>query len=248
MSGRAANGFRERVVSLFNDCALAPTVLDFENCVNELFEVGGDRAKEFVASIPLYNWANAYFPGKRYGEMTSNAVESFNNWILEARKLPVLKCVDTIRVQIMTQMCERKQLSRKLNGVLCPEYDAKLREFFNKGRTWTVFGSSDEVFEVSSLPADVSNYIDPLYTADAFRLSYDYPIHPVPISTLGVAEVSENSAVILPLILPPKTRRPRGRPKVARIRSRGEKVRQIRCGRCKKLGNHNRKRCKEACD
>ncbi|XP_058214882.1 uncharacterized protein LOC131326208 [Rhododendron vialii] len=282
MSGRAPNGFRERVVSLFNDCALAPTVLDFKNCVNELFEVGGDRAKEFVASIPVYNWANAYFPSKRYGEMTSNAVESFNNWIVEARKLPVLKCVDTIRVQIMTQMCERKQLSRKLNSVLCPEYDAKLREFFNKGRTWTVFGSSDEVFEVSSLPAvvvdirnrtctccrwqlygfpcvhaftalqkngiDVSNYIDPLYTADAFRFCYDCPIHPVPISTLGVAPVSENSAVILPLILPPKTRRPRGRPKVARIRSRGEKVRQIRCGRCKKLGNHNRKRCKEACD
>ncbi|KAG5557425.1 hypothetical protein RHGRI_007613 [Rhododendron griersonianum] len=95
---------------------------------------------------------------------------------------------------------------------------------------------------------DVSNYIDPLYTADAFRFSYDCPIHPVPISTLGVAQVSENSAVILPLILPPKTRRPRGRPKVARIRSRGEKLRQIRCGRCKKLGNHNRKICKEACD
>ncbi|XP_058202928.1 uncharacterized protein LOC131317389 [Rhododendron vialii] len=83
-SGRVPNGFRERVVNLFNDCALAPTVLDFENCVNELFEVGGDRAKEFVASIPLYHWANAYFRGKRYGEMTSNAIESFNNWILEA--------------------------------------------------------------------------------------------------------------------------------------------------------------------
>lgn len=122
-------------MSLFNDCALAPTVLDFENCVNELFEVDGDRAKEFVASILLYNWANAYFSGKRYGEMISNAVESFNNWILEACKLPVLKCINTIRVQIMTQMCERKQLSRKLNSVFCPEYDAKLREFFNKGRT-----------------------------------------------------------------------------------------------------------------
>lgn len=50
---------------------------------------------------------------------------------------------------------------------------------------------------------DVSNYIDPLYTADAFRFSYDCSIHHVPISTLGVAQVSENFALILLDILPP---------------------------------------------
>ncbi|KAI8560028.1 hypothetical protein RHMOL_Rhmol04G0223000 [Rhododendron molle] len=50
------------------------------------------------------------------------------------------------------------------------------------------------------------------------------------------------------IILPPKTRRPCGRPKVGRIRSRGEKVRQMLCGRCGKLGKHNRKTCKAAVD
>ncbi|KAH7865020.1 hypothetical protein Vadar_001258 [Vaccinium darrowii] len=154
--------------------------------------------------------------------------------------------------------------------------DIKWRDRFDKGKTWSVFGSTDEVFEVGSFPAvvvdisnktcsccrwdlhrfpcvhaitvlqkkgvDMSSYIDPFYTTDAFRLSYELPIYPIP--TLEALEVTTETAVIHP----PKTRRPRGRPKVARIRSRGEKVRQIRCSRCKQLGKHNRKSCKEPCD
>ncbi|KAH7848939.1 hypothetical protein Vadar_010561 [Vaccinium darrowii] len=260
LSGRAPNGFRERVVNLFVDCAHAPTVSDFDNCVKELCEVGGEKAKEFISSVSYDHWANAYFPGKRYGEMSSNAVESFNSWIREARKMPILQCVEQIRVQIMRQMYERKQLSRKWCSVVCPEMDLLLKNRFDKGKTWPVYGSSDEVFEVSSFPAvvvdirnksftalqkigvDMSQYIDPLYTIEAFRKSYDCPINPIP--SLGAPEVTKETAIILP----PKTRRPRGRPKVARIRSRGEKVRQIRCSRCQKLGRHNRKSCKEPCD
>ncbi|KAH7852207.1 hypothetical protein Vadar_021825 [Vaccinium darrowii] len=131
LSGRAPNGFREQVVNLFRDCAHAPTVLAFDNCLKELYEKKG---------------------------------------------------------------------------------------------------------------VDTSSYIDPFYITDAFRLSYELPIYPIP--TLGAPEVTTETAVIRP----PKTRRPRGRPKVARIRSRGEKVRQIRCSRCKQLGKHNRKSCKEPCD
>ncbi|KAH7860547.1 hypothetical protein Vadar_014757 [Vaccinium darrowii] len=129
--GRAPNGFREQVVNLFRDCAHAPTVLAFDNCLKELYEKKG---------------------------------------------------------------------------------------------------------------VDTSSYIDPFYITDAFRLSYELPIYPIP--TLVALEVTTETAVIRP----PKTRRPRGRPKVARIRSRGEKVRQIRCSRCKQLGKHNRKSCKEPCD
>ncbi|KAH7843031.1 hypothetical protein Vadar_011953 [Vaccinium darrowii] len=152
LSGRAPNGFRERVVNLFVDCAHAPTVSDFDNCVKELCEVG---AKEFISSVSYDQWANAYFPRKQYGEMSSNAVESFNSWICEARKMPILQCVDEIRVQIMRQMYERKQLSRKWCSVVCPEMDLLLKNRIDKGKTWPVYGSSDEVFEVSSFPAIV---------------------------------------------------------------------------------------------
>lgn len=276
LTGRLSNGFREQVISLFSDCAYAPTLLDFEEAIQELYTVGGAKAKNFVESLPRENWANAYFQGKRYGEMCSNAAESFNNWILEARHLPILSAIDKIRIQLMTQMCVRRQKSTKMNGIVCPEMDGRLVEAFSKGKVWTVAQSSEEVFEVFSLPTvvvdlqnqrctcsrwqinsfpcmhaitaiqkfgkQVSNYLDPFYFVDAYRFSYGLSINPIP--TLGAPNVPKEFRIILP----PKTRRPRGRPKIQRIRSRGEKVRQMRCSRCKKLGKHNRKTCKEAVD
>ncbi|KAG5560116.1 hypothetical protein RHGRI_003415 [Rhododendron griersonianum] len=46
-------------------------------------------------------------------------------------------------------------------------------------------------------------------------------------------------------ILPPLSRKPSGRPRKKRLRSNGEKIRPIQCGRCGKVGRHNRKTCKE---
>ncbi|KAH7841988.1 hypothetical protein Vadar_000202 [Vaccinium darrowii] len=145
----------EQVISLFSDCAYAPTLLDFEEAIQELYTVGGAKAKNFVESLPRENWANAYFKGKRYGEMCSNAAESFNKWILEARHLPILSAIDKIRIQLMTQMCDRRQKSTKMNGIVCPEMDAWLVEAFSKGKVWTVAQSSEEVFEVFFLPTVV---------------------------------------------------------------------------------------------
>ncbi|KAG5531570.1 hypothetical protein RHGRI_026247 [Rhododendron griersonianum] len=230
----------------------------------------------YFESLPVENWANTYFKGKRYGEMTSNTVESFNNQILKFRHLPICDLVDKVRVLLMEQMCERKQLSSKWNSSVCPVMDKKLVDRFDKGRTWHVAAANDDIFEVYSLPTVVvdlkrmtctccrwelhcfpcvhavtviqktkrqlCNYINPYYTIAAFQLSYKVAINPIP--TLGAPVVTKESAIILP----PKTRRPRGRPKVVRIRSRGEKVKQLKCGRCGKLGKHNRRTCKEACD
>lgn len=84
-----------------------------------------------------------------------------------------------------------------------------------------------------------SNYIDPFYTVEVYRFSYEGIINLIP--TLEAPKVIKENHVILP----PKTRKPQGRPKVQRIRSKGENVRQIRCGRGGKLGKHNTKSCKE---
>ncbi|XP_028110616.1 uncharacterized protein LOC114309115 [Camellia sinensis] len=48
------------------------------------------------------------------------------------------------------------------------------------------------------------------------------------------------------VVLPPLSRKQPGRPNKKMIRSNSEKVRQIICGRCGKVGNHNKKLCKEA--
>ncbi|KAL7236207.1 hypothetical protein ACSBR1_019463 [Camellia fascicularis] len=62
----------------------------------------------FLQDLHPQHWANAYFRGRRYGEMWSNAAESFNNWIREARHLPITQLVDAIRGKIMEKMSKRK--------------------------------------------------------------------------------------------------------------------------------------------
>ena len=65
----------------------------------------------FLDNLPYENWANAHFKGKHYSDMTSNAVESFNAWIIKAQILSITSMVDTIRGQIMNQMGCRLAMS-----------------------------------------------------------------------------------------------------------------------------------------
>lgn len=55
----------------------------------------------FLLGPPHYWWSNAYFKGRRYGEMCSNAAESFNSGIREARHVPITKMVDMTGVKII---------------------------------------------------------------------------------------------------------------------------------------------------
>lgn len=120
LTDRLSNGFREQIINLFTDCAYAPTVLSFEKFVVELCIVGGTKARNFVELLSHENWANAYSEVRRYGDMCSDPVNSFNKWIMKARHLPILSLIDKIRVKLMTQMYDRRQKSRKMNDIVCP--------------------------------------------------------------------------------------------------------------------------------
>ncbi|KAL7238656.1 hypothetical protein ACSBR2_004698 [Camellia fascicularis] len=91
--------------------------------------------------------------GQRYGEMWSSAVESFNNWIWEARHLPIARFVDMVRGQIMKQMAERRVKARGWTGVLCPKMEKKLVTVYNDSRGWSVSQGDDNVYEVHSQPS-----------------------------------------------------------------------------------------------
>ncbi|KAI8560029.1 hypothetical protein RHMOL_Rhmol04G0223100 [Rhododendron molle] len=146
LSGRLSNGFREKVVNLFNDCAHAPTVITFAKALEELCTIGGASVKNFVESLSRERWANAYFKGRRYGEMTSNAAESFNNQILKFCHLPICELVDKVMVLIMEQMCNRRLLSNKWSSYVSLVMEKKLVDRFNKGRTWHVAAANDAIF------------------------------------------------------------------------------------------------------
>ncbi|XP_028081905.1 uncharacterized protein LOC114283284 [Camellia sinensis] len=141
------------MLTKFQACAYAPTVASFTQCVEEFTRCGRKVVPAFVKDLPLQFWANVYFRGSRYGEMSSNAVESFNSWIREARHLPITQLVDSIRVNIMRQMTKRRIKAQAWPGVICPKMEARLVKAYNKGRSWLVSQSTDNVYEVHSFPS-----------------------------------------------------------------------------------------------
>ncbi|XP_028123134.1 uncharacterized protein LOC114320220 [Camellia sinensis] len=149
--------YRAGMLTKFRACAYAPTVASFTQCAEEFTKCGRKVVPAFLKDLPLQFWANAYFRGSRYGEMSSNAVESFNSWIRETRHLPITQLVDSIRVKIMHQMAKRKIKAQAWPGVICPKMEARLVKAYNKGRAWLVSQSTDTVFEVHSFPSVMVN-------------------------------------------------------------------------------------------
>ncbi|XP_058217306.1 uncharacterized protein LOC131328374 [Rhododendron vialii] len=280
--GRFRKGFQNRLVELFNKCAYASSVSVYKAAEEDFYQFGGDKARTFIASVPKEHWSNAYFKGQRYGEMSSSAVESFNNWILKAREMPVFYLVDELRRKIMKQMADRRVKSMKWNSVICPNMDKKLARFIKKGRSWRIIMSKGSLYEVRCLPPKVVSveertcscgkwqstgficrhaatviikacggegtlvdHMDLLYLVDAYRRAYEEPIYPVVES--DIPDFTNGGERV---INPPRNRQPAGRPKVKRIRSRGEEsyTRPNKCGRCHKASKHNRRTCKEPSD
>ncbi|XP_028100996.1 uncharacterized protein LOC114300305 [Camellia sinensis] len=282
---------------------------------------GNGRVNSMLDGLQNDKWANAFFRGKRYAEISSNADESYNNWIGGARELPITCMVDMIRVQIMTQLSNRRAESKRWTMKLCPVMKKKLVDSLKVAKPWDVIVPSDTVLEVHcsisfyvdigrqtcschewqlngfpcchvvhalrSSGRDVYGFIDPFFHVDCFRESYKESVYPVPSSERFDFD-SVGSSIIKPLmsilvdrlvlamndcfresykesvypvpsskrfdfdgagssiIKPPITKKQPGRNKKKRIPSKGENVKQIKCGRCLKYGNHYKKTCKAA--
>ncbi|KAI8563707.1 hypothetical protein RHMOL_Rhmol03G0130000 [Rhododendron molle] len=147
-SGCFRKGFWNRLVELFNKCAYASSVSVYKAVEEEFYQFGGDKARIFIASVPKEHWSNVYFEGQRYSEMSSSAVESFNNWILKAREMPVFYLVDELRRKIMKQMAARRVKSMKWNSIIYPKMEMKLARFIDRGRSWRIIMSKGGLYEV----------------------------------------------------------------------------------------------------
>ena len=77
--GGHTNEFREMMVMLLCECAYAPTVPILHTKLQALRREGGSNVDRFISRNSNDRWSNAYFKGDRYGEMCSNASESFNS-------------------------------------------------------------------------------------------------------------------------------------------------------------------------
>ncbi|XP_028123898.1 uncharacterized protein LOC114320984 [Camellia sinensis] len=136
------------LLTLFSKCAYSPTIELF----NELFEEFKGRCGRSVHKIledfPNKHWCNTYFQGKRYGEMCTNAVESFNSWIRDECHLFSTSLVNVVRVKLMEQFSNRREVGNKWNHIVCPFVEKKLEEAFNDTKAWIVKKCSDDIYEI----------------------------------------------------------------------------------------------------
>ena len=204
--------------------------------------------------------------------MWSNVAESFNSWIRKERLLPIFQLVESIRVKLMEMNAERHIAAEKWNSYLCPEMENQLDKLMEVGRHWYISRSSEFVFEVRSddsvmvdlekwycsccqwqikgfpcshaIAAIMHNdgnpydYIEDYFTVDYYKSSYSFPIKPIPNIHQPPLDIVKDF-----VIKPPVARKQPGRPRVKRIKSNGEESRPMKCGRCKKLGHHNKNTC-----
>ncbi|KAL7257036.1 hypothetical protein ACSBR1_010881 [Camellia fascicularis] len=149
--------------------------------------------------------------------------------------------VDAVRTQIMNQMSDRKEASSSWASVICPKMEYKLEMAYKKARSWTINGLPCEhaVVAIRNSGSDLNALVDSYFHVTNYQSSYSQAIFLIP--TIEKPQVIPGHYGILPSTV----RRPPGMPKKKRIPSKGEKVQQIRCGRCGRLGNHNRKTCTE---
>ncbi|KAL7264464.1 hypothetical protein ACSBR1_002423 [Camellia fascicularis] len=139
---------KEYLLTLFSRCVYAPTIELFNELFEEFKGRCGRSVEKFLEDLPNEYWCNAYFQGKRYGEMCTNVVESFNSWIKDERHLFSTSLVDAIRVKLIEQFSKRREVGNKWNRIICPFVEKKLEEAFNDTKAWIVKKCSDNIYEI----------------------------------------------------------------------------------------------------
>lgn len=66
------------VMRYFHKCTYATTMQQYDEDVEKMLNLRGYRVESFLRDTPREMWANAFFRGQRYGQMTLNTCESWN--------------------------------------------------------------------------------------------------------------------------------------------------------------------------
>ncbi|XP_021832752.1 uncharacterized protein LOC110772604 [Prunus avium] len=143
------SSFKDHILWIFLKLLYAPTIEEYQHRLKKLRDDGGPTIiDKFLADLPVQNFANAFFPGKRYGDVSNALSESFNSWVKDVRRLPNYEMIDTIRVKMMEMISRRKLASEKWCSVLCPVIEDELKNLAAKGCHWRICRASESIFEV----------------------------------------------------------------------------------------------------
>ncbi|XP_062100383.1 uncharacterized protein LOC133806279 [Humulus lupulus] len=191
--------------------------------------------------------------------MTSNIVESINVALKAARTLPITTMMEGLRSLVQKWVWKNGNEANGTFTQVTTDTETVLRENFiraikfKKGNFLVNLMEKTcecKRFQQDEIPCahaiavfaktrlKTYDYVADYDKTTTMKATYESTVHPLPNESEWTLPETLNK-----IFLPPKSRKPPGRPRRKRIRSRGEPKVQIKCGRCAQPG-HNRKTCR----
>nr|DAD21717.1 TPA_asm: hypothetical protein HUJ06_023180 [Nelumbo nucifera] len=210
------------------------------------------------------HWANSLFKCRRYDKFTSNLVESFNAWVLEAREQPIMSLLNIIRLKMIEltfkRQCEAKGYKQPVGPNIEDFLKFKISESINLG----YMQCGEDEFEIRYMRKQEIQMVGLpcVHACRAIGLLglniYDFAIYSEHIHAMPNSDMSDFSNESVSFmssdvnhnvvnLLPPKQKRQPGRPKTKRIESQPIERREIHCSWCGE-SSHYRRTCRPAID
>ncbi|XP_071902556.1 uncharacterized protein [Coffea arabica] len=107
------------------------------------------EAAEWLSRIPPALWSRSHFTGySKCDILVNNLNESFNNYILEARELPIIGMLEWIRRRLMQRIQTKRSGMQKFQGEICPNIAEKIDKNQKLSRTFVATWDGGHKYEV----------------------------------------------------------------------------------------------------
>ncbi|XP_026439751.1 uncharacterized protein LOC113338575 [Papaver somniferum] len=230
------------VIDLCYKAAYSYTAANFEEASRGMHAIARGHAANYLRTIPKEKWENAFFPICKYDAHSSTLSESFNNWILELKKLSAFSLIDAIRLKVIQMISKRRvEGLENFNTRLTPVFEDMLNENINIGRTWTVaskwFSLCNACAAIQSTREDIYSFFEPYFTT-WYNRTYQEIILPIP-NYDKPQSYDPSDKIIIPIPVPPP-----GRRREQRFKKAWEKKKRPRmCTKFFTIYHHNRSTC-----
>ncbi|KAH6755029.1 hypothetical protein C2S53_018794 [Perilla frutescens var. hirtella] len=136
------------VTSMFYKAAYSYRRTAYDKAMAAIHALSPNGAYTKLMDIGPERWARSKCPVRRYGFLTSNAVEVLNARLLWARRLPIWSLIECIRHVIEQWFDSRRARANARDNALTGEALKKLRNEVEKSRVYTVVPTLNSIFKV----------------------------------------------------------------------------------------------------
>lgn len=132
-------------------CARSSSVEAFNRNMEKTKALNKD-AHDWLAKMAPNTWVRAYFSVfPKCDILLNNNCEVFNNYILDARELPILSMFEKIKCQLMTRHYKKRQeLANEITSSFCPKIRKKLAKNTEFANIYYPLPSGQGVFSGTS--------------------------------------------------------------------------------------------------